>query len=100
MFRSAIVDLGKKPLFQLLFLKNDEDQSVEMKETEKIDFTEIIRHLEQGESIFITQKGEPKLNLINRKRTRKDKARTAREESRMLAKITSQFSGRSFKQRS
>jgi hypothetical protein len=56
----------EKPKFQLIFLKDDEDQSVEVVEVEKIVFTEVEKHLEQGESVFITHKHKKKLkpNLI------------------------------------
>jgi len=52
----------EKLLFQLLFLKNDEKQSVEVEEVEKIDFTEVKKHIEQGESVFITCKRKQKWN--------------------------------------
>ncbi len=53
-------------LFQLFFLKEDEDQSVEVEEVEEIDFAELKKHIERGESVFITRKREEKLdaNLI------------------------------------
>ena len=47
-------------MFQLLFLKNDENQSVEVEEVEKIDFRKVKEHLEQGESVFITTKRKEK----------------------------------------
>ena len=52
----------EKPVFQLIFLKDDEDQSVEAVEVEEIDFREVERRLKQGESVFITRKREQKLN--------------------------------------
>ena len=52
----------EKPLFQLFFLKNDENQSVEVVEIEEIDFTEVKKGIEQGESVFITRKRKEKLN--------------------------------------
>ena len=39
--------------FQLLFLKDDDYESVEVVETQKIDIKEIIKCLNQGESVFI-----------------------------------------------
>lgn len=39
----------EKLLFQLFFLKNDESQGVEVVEVEKIDFTEVIKRIEQEE---------------------------------------------------
>ncbi len=50
------------PLFQLFFLKNDEHQSVEVVEVEEIDFTEVKKRIEHGESVFITRKREEKLD--------------------------------------
>jgi hypothetical protein len=52
----------EKLLFQLFFLKNDENQSVEVVEVEEIDFAEVKRHIEQGESVFITRKRKQKLD--------------------------------------
>ena len=53
---------GQKLLFKLLFLKDDEDQSVEVEEVEEIDFRIVEKHLAQGESVFITPKRAQKLN--------------------------------------
>ena len=52
----------KRSLFQLFFLKDDEDQSVEIEEVEEIDFAEVKKHVERGESVFITRKREEKLD--------------------------------------
>jgi len=52
----------EKSLFQLFFLKEDEDSSVEVEEVEKIDFGEVERRLKQGESVFITHKSKQKSN--------------------------------------
>jgi hypothetical protein len=49
------IDEGKR-LFQLFFLRDNEDQSVEVEEVEEIDFREVKKHLENGESVFITLK--------------------------------------------
>jgi hypothetical protein len=56
----------EKPLFQLFFLKDDEDEGIEVVEVEKIDFKEVKKHIEQGESVFITRKRKRKLkpNLV------------------------------------
>jgi len=43
----------RKSLFRLFFLKNDDDMSVEV---EEIDFKAVKRHIEQGESVFITRR--------------------------------------------
>jgi len=52
----------EKPLFQLFFLKDDEDRSVEVEEVEEINFEEVKKRLEHGESVFITRKGKQRLN--------------------------------------
>ena len=59
--RNVIEVNEKKPLFQLFFLKDDEDRSVEVKEVEEVDFREVERRLKQGESVFITCKREQEL---------------------------------------
>ena len=51
----------EKPLFQLFFLRNNENQSVEVEEVEEIDFRKVKEHLEKGESVFITLKRKDKL---------------------------------------
>jgi len=43
-------------------LKDNEDQNVEVKEVEEIDFRGVKERLEQGESVFITCKRKQKLN--------------------------------------
>jgi len=53
----------EKPLFQLFFLKNNEEQSIEVVEVEEIDFTEVKKRLERGESVFITLKRKQELDL-------------------------------------
>ena len=60
--RKVIEVNEEKPMFQLFFLKEDEDGSVEVEEVEEIDFREVERRLKQGESVFITHKREQKLN--------------------------------------
>ena len=62
MVRNVVEVNGEKPLFQLFFLKDDEDQSVEVEEVEEIDFRKVEQRLEQGESVFITRKRKQKLN--------------------------------------
>jgi len=55
-------------LFQLFSLANDEDQSIEVVETQEIDFEEVVQRLKLGESVFITHKSmqerNPSLKLI------------------------------------
>jgi len=53
----------KQSLFQLFFLKNDDNQSVEVAEVEEINFEEVKRRLEIGEDIFITRKREQKTEI-------------------------------------
>jgi hypothetical protein len=43
-------------LFQIFFLSQDQDQSVEVVETGEIDFGEIVERLKVGESVFIKNK--------------------------------------------
>ena len=43
-------------IFQIFFLDQDENKSVEVLETNRIDFEEIVYRLNHGESIFIKQK--------------------------------------------
>jgi len=66
MLRNVVEVNEEKHLFQLFFLKDDENQSVEVVEVEEIDFREVKRRLKQGESVFMTHKRKQKLypNLI------------------------------------
>lgn len=48
--------------FQVLFLRNDACQHVEVHEVKQVDFIEVLDHLEHGESVFITSKASQKLN--------------------------------------
>ena len=56
-------------VFQVFFLKNDEDQGVEVEEMNEIDFEEVKRRIALGESVFITRKQEAKMraDLIENK---------------------------------
>lgn len=47
---------GKCKLFQVFFLMNDDNLSVEVVETPEIDLGEVIGCLDQGDSVFITCK--------------------------------------------
>ena len=61
LFSRNLVEIDEgKPLFQLFFLRDNEDQSVEVEEVEEIDFREVKKHLENGESVFITLKRKEK----------------------------------------
>lgn len=46
----------KSKFYQVLFLMNDADQSVEVLEIPEIEFEEVIGCLKQGDSVFITCK--------------------------------------------
>jgi hypothetical protein len=54
----------EKPLLQLLFLKDDKNQSVEV---EELDFAKIVCRLNHGESVFISRKRKPKAKLARSK---------------------------------
>ena len=58
-------------LFQLFFLDYDQNQSVEVVETDEIDFREIIQRLKMGESVFIKYKN-PKTLESSLKITKKE----------------------------
>jgi len=60
--KKNVYENGEKPLFQMFYLKDDEDQSVEVEEVEEIDFSEVKKHVKEGESVFITRKRKQKLN--------------------------------------
>jgi hypothetical protein len=64
----------ERPLFQLFLLKNDREDSVEIREVERIDPQEIEKHLELGDRVFITSKREPNVNknLIQEKAADRD----------------------------
>jgi hypothetical protein len=56
--KTVIEKKKKETPFQLFFLKNDENQNVEVIELDEINFEEVKSHLERGESVFITHKRE------------------------------------------
>ncbi len=45
-----------KTIFQILYLRSDEARDVEVHEDEKLDLSEIYRHLVEGDSVFIVRK--------------------------------------------
>ena len=53
-------------LFQIFFLSHDQNQSVEVVETEQIDFGEITQRLKMGESVFIKYKNPEILESCSR----------------------------------
>jgi hypothetical protein len=52
-------------VFQLFFLLNNENQDIEVVEAEEIDFTEVKKRLEKGESVFITRKRKQEAEPIS-----------------------------------
>ena len=57
----------EKTLLQLLFLKDDKNQSVEVEEVKELDFAKIMCRLNHGESVFISRKRKPKAKLARSK---------------------------------
>ncbi len=51
----------KSPKFQVLFLRNDPSQEVEVHEVKQVDFQTVQERLENGETVFITSKDTQKL---------------------------------------
>jgi hypothetical protein len=45
-----------KPGFQVIFMRNDSSQGVEVIEAESIDFDAVQARLEKGESVFIARR--------------------------------------------
>jgi hypothetical protein len=60
--------------FQIFFLSQDQNQSVEVVETEEIDFWELIGRLNVGESVFIKNK-TPRLLETRSKMNNKNEAK-------------------------
>lgn len=58
MFENTIQSSEEKPKFQLFFLKDNENQSVEVVETEEINLEEVRERIERGESAFITRRSK------------------------------------------
>ena len=56
--------------FQILFLRNDDSQEVEVHEVGQVDFSTVQRHLERGESVFITSKKSQKIKAPKQKKVR------------------------------
>ncbi len=50
-----------RPKFQILFLRNDASQEVEVHEVKQVDFFTVQERLEHGESVFITSKNSQKI---------------------------------------
>jgi MinD-like ATPase involved in chromosome partitioning or flagellar assembly len=60
MLRQVLENEKKEASFHLFFLENNPDQSVKVVEVDEIDFEEVKKHLEKGESVFISPKREQK----------------------------------------
>jgi len=91
-----LLEVNKKntKLYQVLFLKNDGDQSVEVEEVEQIDFVKIKEHLERGDSVFITNRRTQKIKIPKPKKKAKAysiNSKTANKVSRKTVKGTSYF---------
>jgi hypothetical protein len=52
----------QKGKFQVLYLRNDASQQVEVCDVKQVDFLTIQEHLEQGESVFITSRSSQKIS--------------------------------------
>jgi hypothetical protein len=64
--KSNSIELNEEnSVFQLFFLLNNENQDIEVVEVEEIDFTEVKKRFEKGESVFITRKRKQKSGPIS-----------------------------------
>lgn len=64
---------GLRPgIFQLFYLKNNWSEDVSVEEVNTIDFIEVEKHLERGDSVFITIKKPQKLVTHIKRSTKKD----------------------------
>ncbi len=59
--RTFIVKKAAPRSFQVLFLRNDSSDAVEVHEVKDVDFLTVQERLERGESVFITAKKSQKL---------------------------------------
>jgi hypothetical protein len=68
------VNSDKSRMFQVLLLRNDASQDVEVQESSEVDFLSVQEHLKKGGSVFITSKNAQKLNITEEiKRARRNK---------------------------
>ncbi|MDQ1279136.1 MAG: hypothetical protein QG670_396 [Thermoproteota archaeon] len=56
-----LLEQERRPIFQVVFLKDNDDESIWIEEVNEINFSKIRKHLDDGESVFITKKPENKL---------------------------------------
>jgi hypothetical protein len=68
----------KSQQFQVLFLRNDSTQKVEVQDVQEVDFFKVQEHLKHGESVFITSKKSQKL------KPPKEKKRISMDSKRKL----------------
>ena len=68
----VVKELEKRPVFQIIFLGDDENQAVEVKEVDEIDFVEVKMRVENGDSVFITKRESEKMDVgsLGRKKKR------------------------------
>lgn len=65
MLKSNLVESNREnAICQLFFLTNNEKQDIEIVEIENIDFAEVRKRLERGESVFIACKNNQKSERI------------------------------------
>jgi hypothetical protein len=57
---------NRRRKFQILFLRSDASQDVEVQEVKHVDFLTVQERLEHGESVFITSKSPEKLKSPKR----------------------------------
>lgn len=57
----------KPRVFQVMLLKNNASQEVEVEEAEQVDFLRVQEHLTRGGSVFITSKSSQKLSVPKKK---------------------------------
>jgi uncharacterized lipoprotein YajG len=61
---NRLKNMAKKnvaPLFQILLLNNDQSNDVTVHETEKVNYSTVKQHLNNGGSVFITSKPSQKI---------------------------------------
>lgn len=73
--RNLARELEKSRVFQLIFLSDDENQGVEVKEVDEINFTEVKMRVENGDSVFITKRENEKVNASSLRHRTKKKTR-------------------------
>jgi len=73
--QSVARELGKRPVFQIIFLNEDENQGVEVKEVDEVDFTEVKMRVEKGDSVFITRRENEKIDTSSLRHETKKKTK-------------------------